>query len=136
MSLSAPAQAATIDLGARLQERQLPVSVAIFNATLATGGELHQQGHRWIHRIGVTGGRTNDEIDDNGEAITGDVRFPGAAAAFRILFIYNGPEFGDPQEIAKVTFTTPGGPLVGTFDKSAASTILALGTSEAVPRSQ
>jgi hypothetical protein len=51
--------------------------------------------------LGVTGGRTGDEID-----IGETVRMSFAAQVvsdFSLAFLYNGPEFGDWREIAQVT---------------------------------
>ena len=115
LSLSAPAQAATIDLVTCNSGSSC--TFADFTLT-STGGDFINKTITGYTGIGVTGGRTNDEIDDNGEAITATFDSQVQLEAFRILFIYNGPEYGDPQEIARVTFTTPGGPVIGTFQVS------------------
>jgi hypothetical protein len=51
--------------------------------------------------LGVTGGRTGDEIDV-GETVT--MSFAAQVVSdFSVTFLYNGPEFGDWREIAQVT---------------------------------
>lgn len=51
--------------------------------------------------LGVTGGRTGDEIDI-GETVT--MSFAAQVVSdFSVAFLYNGPEFGDWREIAQVT---------------------------------
>ena len=52
--------------------------------------------------LGVAGGASGAELDI-GEAI--DVAFPASrtVTAIQILFLFNGPEFGDKAEVAKVT---------------------------------
>lgn len=51
--------------------------------------------------LGVTGGRTGDEIDI-GETVT--MSFASQVVSdFSVAFLYNGPEFGDWREIAQVT---------------------------------
>lgn len=51
--------------------------------------------------LGITGGRTGDEIDI-GE--TARVSFAAQVVSdFSLSFLYNGPEFGDWREIAQVT---------------------------------
>ncbi len=51
--------------------------------------------------LGVTGGRTGDEIDI-GETVT--MSFSARVVSdFSVAFLYNGPEFGDWREVAQVT---------------------------------
>ena len=51
--------------------------------------------------LGVTGGRTGDEIDI-GETV--GMSFAAQVVSdFSLAFLYNGPEFGDWREIAQVT---------------------------------
>lgn len=51
--------------------------------------------------LGVTGGRTGDEIDID-ETVT--MSFAAQVVSdFSVSFLYNGPEFGDWREIAQVT---------------------------------
>jgi hypothetical protein len=51
--------------------------------------------------LGVTGGRTGDEIDI-GETVT--MSFASQVVSdFSVAFLYNGPEFSDWREIAQVT---------------------------------
>jgi hypothetical protein len=65
--------------------------------------------------VGISGGRTNDEIDLD-ETLTGT----GTGAFFvdylKLGVLFDGPEFGDFQEIAQITATLAGGgTLVGTL---------------------
>ena len=66
--------------------------------------------------LGVSAGsqdRTPGEIDTN-ETISGAITSAGAwyLESFRLLFIYNGPEYADPREVAQLTIN---GAVVGTF---------------------
>lgn len=54
-----------------------------------------------ISGLGVTGGRTNDEIDV-GETVTMSWTGGLKITSFSVGVLYNGPEFGDWAEIAKV----------------------------------
>jgi hypothetical protein len=53
--------------------------------------------------VGVAGGRTNGEIDINGEFITLNFDQEQIVSGFRIGLLYNGPEYGDVKEVARVT---------------------------------
>jgi hypothetical protein len=62
--------------------------------------------------LGVTGGRTGDEIDI-GETVT--MSFAAQVVSdFSVAFLYNGPEFGDWREIAQVTACN-GAAILGTY---------------------
>lgn len=67
-------------------------------------------------RHGATGlgldGQTGGEIDPN-EVITASFSVPVALNAFTILFLYNGPEFGDLYETAQISIN--GGSIIGTL---------------------
>lgn len=65
------------------------------NFILKSGGTPSVSG------LGVTGGRTNDEIDI-GETITMSWTGPLQITSFAIGMLYNGPEFADWAEIAQV----------------------------------
>jgi PEP-CTERM motif len=52
--------------------------------------------------VGVAGGSTNGEIDV-GESITLTFDTPEIVASFRIGLLYNGPEYGDVKEVARIT---------------------------------
>jgi hypothetical protein len=65
------------------------------------GGSLQTKTLNGETGLGVSNG-TSGEIDVN-EAIDGAFSSDVTLDAFRILFIYNGPEFGDPNEVAQVT---------------------------------
>ena len=70
-------------------------------------GIFQQKNINGIQGVGVSGGRTNDEIDV-GETIT------GTSAGFflnsvTLGFLYDGPEYGDFEEIARITITTASG---------------------------
>lgn len=67
--------------------------------------------------LGVTASsndRTPGEIDTN-ESIAGTLDNPWIVDSFKLLFIYNGPEYGDPHEIAKVTITSGSDAIVYLF---------------------
>lgn len=61
--------------------------------------------------LGVTG-RTRGEIDVN-EFVSGSFSTPVVLDAFKVVFLYNGPEFGDPNETARVGIN--GGSTFGTL---------------------
>jgi len=54
--------------------------------------------------VGISGGRTGDEIDI-GEFLNGAWATPRTVTSFTLGVLYDGPEFGDVQEVAQVTFT-------------------------------
>jgi len=58
--------------------------------------------------IGVTGGASGNEID-LGESITMSRSASFTVSSITLAFLYDGPEFGDVQEIARVTATLEGG---------------------------
>lgn len=59
--------------------------------------------------IGISGGRTNDEIDIN-EMLTGTATGGAFALDYLTLgVLFDGPEFGDVQERAQITATLAGG---------------------------
>jgi hypothetical protein len=59
--------------------------------------------------LGISG-RTTGEIDVD-ESIDGAFSSAVTVDALRLVFLYNGPEFGDPSEIARVSIN--GGEVVG-----------------------
>jgi hypothetical protein len=67
--------------------------------------------------VGISGGRTGTEIDI-GEFLVGGMfsSGPRTVNSFTVGLLYDGPEFGDFQEIARVTFTRSiGAPVVATL---------------------
>jgi len=54
--------------------------------------------------VGISGGRTNDEIDIK-EVLTGVWAAPRTVKSLTLGVLYDGDEFGDFQEVAQVTFT-------------------------------
>lgn len=52
--------------------------------------------------VGISGGRTNDEIDI-GETLTGSSGIPFAIGSITLGVLFDGPEFGDVNEIAQMT---------------------------------
>jgi len=68
----------------------------------ATGGALVLKNQYGVQGVGVSGGRTADEIDI-GEAITAKFASAVHVDAFQLAFLYDGPEFKDVQEKAQVT---------------------------------
>ncbi len=72
--------------------------------------------------VGVTGGRTNDEIDI-GETVTGTFAKAVNLSSFSVNVLFDGPEYGDWNEVAQVTaFLTGGGTLVGTLQAKTSTT--------------
>ena len=60
--------------------------------------------------VGISGGRTGTEIDI-GEFLVGGMFSggPRTVNSFTVGLLYDGPEFGDFQEVAEVTFSLAGG---------------------------
>jgi hypothetical protein len=58
--------------------------------------------------VGISGGRTNDEIDV-GEWLIGSWTGARTVTSLTLGVLYDGPEFGDFQEVAQVTFNLAGG---------------------------
>lgn len=77
----------------------------------SSGGTFEPKTFNGETGLGVSG-QTGGEIDVN-EFINGTFSSPVTLDAFRILFIYNGPEFSDPNEIAQVSIN--GGATVATL---------------------
>jgi hypothetical protein len=71
--------------------------------TSAPGNFVHKSiGTMVFTGVGITGGRTEDEIDI-GEFLTGTSGIPLIISSLRIGVLYDGPEFGDVNEIARIT---------------------------------
>jgi hypothetical protein len=76
--------------------------------------------------VGISGGRTNDEIDI-GEILNGTWGPPRTVTSLTLGVLYDGPEFGDYQEVAQVTFKMAVGPdvvatLTNFFDANTGAT--------------
>ena len=108
VALSAsPAQADTIDLISgspcvwSLTCGPLPYTGGTL--TLTSNGNFEYKDLNGETGLGISGsGNTGGEIDVN-EYVTGTFSTPTVVEAFRLLFLYNGPEFGDPIERAQVS---------------------------------
>jgi len=71
--------------------------------------------------VGISGGRTNGEIDI-GETITGTFTNAVSLTGFSLSVLFDGPEYGDWNEIAQVTaHLSGGGSLVGTLRATGAT---------------
>jgi hypothetical protein len=78
----------------------------------STPGNFIVKSFNGVSGLGITGGATGDEIDI-GE--TAKMSFGAQVVSdFSVSFLYNGPEFGDYREIAKVTAYN-GAAVAGTF---------------------
>ncbi len=67
----------------------------------ATGGVLAKKFNNGVIGVGVSGGASGEEIDI-GQAIGIVLDRPRPVVAFKVLFLYNGPEYGDRAEKASV----------------------------------
>ena len=81
----------------------------------AGGGTFATKTRNGATGLGLTG-QTLGEIDP-GEFISGTFSTPVALDAFTILFLFNGPEFGDLNETAQISIN--GGSIVGTLSANA-----------------
>ncbi len=68
----------------------------------ATGGVLAKKSGNGATGFGVSGGAAGAEIDID-EILHVDFGQPRSVVAIKVLFLYNGPEFGDKAEKASVT---------------------------------
>jgi uncharacterized protein YraI len=70
----------------------------------AVGGSLVIKNAWGVTGVGVSGGRTSDEIDIN-EKIIANFAQPAYVTGIQLTYLYDGPEFNDVQERAKITAT-------------------------------
>jgi hypothetical protein len=78
-------------------------SCAIGQATVsAIGGQLAEKTLNDSTGLGVSGGPSGEEIDI-GETLQVEFDEPRTVAAIQVLFLFNGPEFDDQAEVAKIT---------------------------------
>ena len=110
---AAPAHAGTIiDLAAVSCADSLCESIGYDGGSLtltSRGGDFTRKTLNGETGLGISG-RTTGEIDA-GEVIDGSFSSAVTVDALRLVFLYNGPEFGDPNEIALVSIN--GGAMVG-----------------------
>jgi hypothetical protein len=111
------AQAATIDhtdFTVGNATAQSTIEGGVIDWTIAPGGRTFQKKTSdGFIGVGISGGRTNDEIDID-ETLIGAATTSFVLTSFTVGVLYDGPEFGDVQEIARVTVTLAGG---GTLSK-------------------
>jgi hypothetical protein len=111
------AQAATIDHTDFTVGNTTAVSTiegGVINWSIAPAGATFQKKtSAGLTGVGISGGNTNDEIDV-GELLIGAATTSFVLTSFTVGVLYDGPEFGDVQEIARVTVTLAGG---GTLSK-------------------
>ena len=77
----------------------------------ADGGTFTSKTRNGATGLGISG-KTRGEIDVN-EFVRGSFSSPVAIDALTILFLYNGGEFNDPNEIAQISIN--GGAVLGTL---------------------
>jgi len=70
----------------------------------AVGGSLTIKNAWGTTGVGVTGGRTSDEID-TGEQIVATFAEGVRITGIQLTYLYDGPEFKDVQETARITAT-------------------------------
>ena len=107
---AAPAQADTIDVvsGSPCVWSLTcgPLRFTGGTLTLTSNGNFEYKVHNGETGLGVSGpGHTGGEIDVD-EYVTGTFSRPTVVSAFRVLFLYNGPEYGDPLETAQVSINS------------------------------
>ena len=86
-------------------------------------GNFNQKTMGGFTGVGISGGRTNDEIDI-GETLTGSSLNPFAISSITLGVLFNGPEFNDVLETAQVTINL--GALVFTLTTTVDDTVAAL----------
>jgi hypothetical protein len=111
------AQAATIDHTDFTVGNTTAVSTiegGVINWSIAPAGRNFQKKTGGGYTgVGISGGRTGDEIDID-ETLIGTASAAFILTSFTVGVLYDGPEFGDVQEIARVTVTLAAG---GTLSK-------------------
>jgi hypothetical protein len=119
LAMGPPARAASIiDLGTAGCSGVSCGPLAYTGGTLmlaAVGGNFETKSLNGATGLGVSG-QTPGEIDVN-EFINGTFSSAVTLDAFQVLFIYNGPEFGDPNEIAQASINFGG--MTGTLTVNA-----------------
>lgn len=75
-----------------------------FSATGGVFGTKSVFGH--YNGVGVTGGPSGNEIDSGESIVMSSGTTPFRLSSFTLSFLYEGPEYGDVQEVAKVTALT------------------------------
>jgi hypothetical protein len=96
-----PARAATIDLVTGTPCAGLTTCTVGLLTLTATGGTFDYKTFNGATGLGVSGA-TSGEIDVN-ERVDGTFSTRQYLNSLQVLFLYNGPEFGDPLEIAQLT---------------------------------
>lgn len=91
-----------------LESSMYPALVGSNGATIgavsfaSAAGNFVQKSQGGISGLGVTGGRTGDEIDI-GETVTMSWAAGLKITSFSVGLLFNGPEYGDWAEVAQVT---------------------------------
>jgi len=107
----AGAAQATVITGAQIVGGPLPPGVSFSSV----GGAIDAKAGFAPYTGAGVSGLTAGEIDP-GESITGSFATPGQFSFFQLMVLFDGPEYNDTEEIAKVTATLfGGGTLVGTL---------------------
>lgn len=125
--LASPAGAAVITINGSdfpTGNSSATVGGLIWNA-LPSGSTFQQKTVGGYTGVGISGGATNNEIDI-GEKLTGHIPLGGLpfwVPSLTLGVLFDGPEFGDVQEIAKVKIWHVGGAtdvytLTNTYDSS------------------
>jgi hypothetical protein len=119
LAAASPAQADTIDLIAGFPCAGTACGPLAFSGgTLthtSTGGDFANKEHNGSLGLGVNG-KTDGEIDVD-EYVDGVFSSPTVIQAFRLMFIFNGPEYGDPMEAAQLSINN--GAMVGILSTGA-----------------
>lgn len=87
----------------------------------AQGGSFASKTVAGITAIGVAGGASGGEIDI-GQSITASFASRAAISSFSIAFLFDGPEFGDVREVARISLL--GTNQVGTLTATGATTAI------------
>ncbi len=106
MLMSTPAGATVLTInGSQFTNGQNSQTIGGLNWTSAPGN-FQKKTVAGYTGVGISGGRTNDEIDI-GEFLTATTPgMPFWVPSFTLGVLFDGPEFDDVQEVAKVTITS------------------------------
>ncbi|MCM3565651.1 MAG: PEP-CTERM sorting domain-containing protein [Hydrogenophaga sp.] len=137
MGTTSVASAAAVINGSDFTNGQPSQVIGGLNWTIAPGGTFQKKTMGGFTGVGISGGRTGDEIDI-GEYLTGTaVSGTFGIAGFTLGVLFDGPEFGDYNEIAQITAVRQGGgSIIHTLRADTATTAIWSGTGDLANLSQ
>ncbi len=96
----------------------LVASIGVATLTAGNGKKIGEKDVNGTKGLGVVGGSAGNEIDI-GEQLNVQLPAGYTVTALQILFLFNGPEFGDNTEQASITTTDPATNATNTYTLTA-----------------